>query len=65
MKTKATEWFIMASGTLFMGGVGFLIATSLTKNKSVLTLASIAGLIIGASISAKAVQACKSKEEKQ
>jgi len=55
----------MASGTLFMGGVGFLIATSLTKNKSVLTLASIAGLIIGASISAKAVQACKSKEEKQ
>ena len=61
-KKKATEWFTMASGTLFTGGLAYLIAQNFTKKQSLLALASIAGLIIGASISATAVQACKIKE---
>jgi hypothetical protein len=60
--SKANEWFTMAAGTLFMGGLGFLIAKSLTGKKPIIYLSAITGLIIGAAVSVKIVQSCKTKE---
>ena len=54
MKSEQTkQWYLMASGTMFMAYVANLGAKILKVNKPMVTLVTFVGLLAGASITAR------------
>lgn len=49
---KAKSIYIMSASTLFVGVVGYMIASAFTKDNNIRLLAGFGGLIVGGSVSA-------------
>lgn len=62
MNQKTAEWYLMAGGVFFGGYLANVGVKLLGKGKPAVTMATIAGLLIGASLSAKALDLCKCNE---
>ena len=55
MSEKMKRAYLMTAGTLFPGWIASLIARSITSQREIVTLSTIAGILIGAKLSLSAL----------